>query len=93
MFPKAYRGSAFVALHGSWNRAQRTGYKVIAVPFRNGRPTGGYDDFVVGWLPDENSRSVWGRPVGLLVLGDGSLLISEDGNETNWRVTYDPAKR
>jgi len=93
MFPKAYRGSAFVALHGSWNRAQRTGYKVIAVPFRNGRPTGGYDDFVVGWLPDENSRSVWGRPVGLLVLGDGSLLISEDGNETIWRVTYDPAKR
>ncbi len=88
MFPKSYRGSALVALHGSWNRAKRTGYKVIAIPFANGRATGGYDDFVAGWLPDEGSGRVWGRPVGLVVLGDGSLLISEDGNGTIWRVTY-----
>ena len=79
MFPPEYRGSAFVALHGSWNRSQRTGYKVIRVPFRDGKPAGGYDDFVTGWMTDPGSNSVWGRPVGLLVLSDGSLLISDDG--------------
>jgi glucose/arabinose dehydrogenase len=88
MFPAEYRGRAFVALHGSWNRARRTGYKVISIPFRNGKPTGGYDDFVAGWMPDETNRTVWGRPVGLLVLADGSLLISDDGGEKIWRVTY-----
>ena len=88
MFPAAYRGRAFVALHGSWNRAKRTGYKIISIPFRNGHPTGGYDDFVAGWMTDETSRTVWGRPVGLLVLGDGSLLISDDGAGKIWRVTY-----
>jgi len=88
MFPPAYRGRAFVALHGSWNRAHRTGYKVISIPMTNGKPTGGYDDFVAGWMPSETQRAVWGRPVGLLVLGDGSLLISDDGGEKIWRVTY-----
>jgi glucose/arabinose dehydrogenase len=88
MFPAAYRGDAFVALHGSWNRSKRTGYKVIRIPFENGQPTGGYDDFVVGWSTDENSRNVWGRPVGLLVLPDGSLLISDDGSGRIFRVTY-----
>jgi glucose/arabinose dehydrogenase len=88
MFPPEYRGRAFVALHGSWNREPRTGYKVISIPFKNGKPTGGYDDFVDGWMPDETNRTVWGRPVGLLVLADGSLLISDDGGEKIWRVTY-----
>jgi len=88
MFPPQYRGRAFVALHGSWNRANRTGYKVISIPMSGGKPTGGYDDFVAGWMPSETQRSVWGRPVGLLVLGDGSLLISDDGGEKIWRVTY-----
>jgi glucose/arabinose dehydrogenase len=88
MFPAEYRGRAFVALHGSWNREPRTGYKVISIPFKNGKPTGGYDDFVAGWMPDETNRTVWGRPVGLLVLADGSLLISDDGGEKIWRVTY-----
>jgi glucose/arabinose dehydrogenase len=88
MFPADYRGGAIVALHGSWNRSLRTGYKIIRVPFRNGRPRGGYDDFVTGWMTDERSRNVWGRPVGLLVLGDGSLLISDDGAGKIWRVTY-----
>ncbi len=88
MFPPEYRGRAFVALHGSWNRSRRTGYKIISIPFKNGRPTGGYDDFVAGWMTDETSRNVWGRPVGLLVLGDGSLLISDDGAGKIWRVTY-----
>ena len=88
MFPAEYRGSAFVALHGSWNRAKRTGYKVIRIPFRNGRPTGGYDDFLAGWMTDDSSRSVWGRPVGLLQLADGSLLVSDDGGGKIWRVSY-----
>jgi glucose/arabinose dehydrogenase len=88
MFPPQYRGAAFVGLHGSWNRTLRTGYKIISVPFKNGRPAGGYDDFVIGWSPDERSRKVWGRPACLLVLADGSLLISDDGAGRIWRVTF-----
>jgi len=87
MFPQQYRGNAFVALHGSWNRSTLTGYKVVSVPFRNGRPAGGYDDFVSGWIADPRGK-VWGRPVGLLVMRDGSLLISDDGTNLIWRVTY-----
>jgi glucose/arabinose dehydrogenase len=88
MFPPSYRGSLFVALHGSWNRSLRTGYKIICVPMKNGRPTGGYDDFLTGWMTSETSRDVWGRPVCLLVLKDGSLLVSDDGAGKIWRVTY-----
>ena len=88
MFPAQYHGAAFIGLHGSWNRTLRTGYKIISIPFKNGKPAGGYDDFVVGWSPDERGRQVWGRPACLLVLGDGSLLISDDGAGKIWRVTY-----
>ena len=88
MFPSEYRGDAFVALHGSWNRTKRTGYKVIRVRFKNGKPVGGYDDFVIGWMLGETSNEVWGRPVGLLVLKDGSMLITDDGANKIWRVTY-----
>lgn len=88
MFPVRYRGGAFVALHGSWNRSTRTGYKVVHVPFRGGVPSGGYDDFMVGWSPDPSSRRVAGRPVGLLVLQDGSLLVADDGADVIYRVTY-----
>lgn len=88
MFPQQYRGGAFVTLHGSWNRTLRTGYKVVHLPFRNGKPAGGYDDFLVGWAPDPKERTVWGRPAGLLVLPDGSLLVSDDGAGVIWRVTY-----
>jgi glucose/arabinose dehydrogenase len=88
MFPADYRGSAFVALHGSWNRTKRTGYKIIRIPFKDGHPAGGYDDFVAGWMTDENSKRVWGRPACLLVLADGSLLISDDGAGKIWRVSY-----
>jgi glucose/arabinose dehydrogenase len=55
---------------------------------KNGKPVGGYEDFLTGWLPDENSRDVWGRPVGLLVNSDGSLLICDDGANKIWRVSY-----
>jgi glucose/arabinose dehydrogenase len=89
MFPGDYNGDAFVALHGSWNRSKRTGYKVVRVPMQDGQPLGGYDDFIVGWSPNESSANVWGRPVGLLVLEDGSLLVSDDGARTIWRVTYE----
>jgi glucose/arabinose dehydrogenase len=88
MFPAYYRNGLFVAMHGSWNRTQRTGYKVVFVPFRDGKPSTGYDDFVVGWAPDAASTFVWGRPVGLLVMRDGSLLVSDDGAGVIWRVSY-----
>jgi glucose/arabinose dehydrogenase len=93
MFPAEYRNDAFVALHGSWNRAKRTGYKIIRIRFRNGKPVGGYDDFITGWMMGEDSREVWGRPVGLLVLRDGSMLITDDAANKIWRVSYSaPAK-
>jgi glucose/arabinose dehydrogenase len=92
MFPKEFQGDAFVTLRGSWNRSKRTGYKIVRVKFKNGKPVGGYDDFVTGWMTDPLSKSVWGRPVGLCELQDGSLLMSEDGNHTLWRITYSGGK-
>ena len=89
MFPKEYQGDAFVAFHGSWNRQKLSGYRVVRIPFENGKLEGNkYEDFVSGWLPDENSNEVWGRPVGLLVNSDGSLLITDDGARKIWRVSY-----
>ncbi|SDU15755.1 hypothetical protein SAMN05444156_2306 [Verrucomicrobium sp. GAS474] len=85
-FPAAYRGDAFAALHGSWNRSSRTGYKVVRVRLNHGVPTGEYDDFLTGFVVDE--KSVWGRPVGVAVARDGALLVTEDGNGTLWRVSY-----
>lgn len=89
MFPKEYNGDAFVALHGSWNRAKLSGYKIVRVRFKNGKLVkNAFEDFITGWLPDENSRDVWGRPVGLQVLPDGSMLITDDGANKIWRVSY-----
>jgi hypothetical protein len=85
-FPAEYRGDAFVALHGSWNRATRTGYKVIRVRLDHGVATGEYDDFMTGFVVDD--QSVWGRPVGVTVAHDGALLVTEDGHGTIWRVAY-----
>ncbi|MCV4677728.1 sorbosone dehydrogenase family protein, partial [Escherichia coli] len=82
-------GDAFVAFHGSWNRHKLTGYKVVRIRFENGKLAGNrYEDFVWGWLPNEDSNEVWGRPVGLLVARDGSLLIADDGAKKIWRVSY-----
>ena len=92
MFPADSQGDAFVALHGSWNRTSRTGYKIIRIKFKNGKPVGGYDDFVTGWMLGEDKPEVWGRPVGLLVLKDGSMLITDDGGNKVWRVTYSKPK-
>jgi glucose/arabinose dehydrogenase len=85
-FPADYKGSAFVTLHGSWNRAKRTGYKVVRLPFENGKPTGEYEDFMTGFVSSDTD--VWGRPVGVAVAKDGSLLVSDDGSGTIWRVTF-----
>lgn len=85
-FPAAYRGSIFAAEHGSWNRSKRTGYKIIRGIMKDGVPTGEYEDFVTGFVIDD--ASVWGRPVGVAQLKDGSLVFSDDGNSTLWRVTY-----
>ena len=85
-FPAEYRGDAFVASHGSWNRSSRTGYKVMRVRLEHGVPTGAYEDFLTGFVV--NNRSVWGRPVGVAVAHDGALLVTEDGNGTVWRVSY-----
>lgn len=84
MFPE-FRGDGFAAEHGSWNRASRTGYKVIRIPAKDGVPSGEYEDFVTGFVVDD--AKVWGRPVGVAVAHDGALLISEDGNGTIWRVS------
>jgi len=87
-FPDEYRGDMFLALHGSWNRAQRTGYEVVRVPLhQQGRASGEYQDFVTGFVTDDGK--VWGRPVGIAVAKDGSLLISDDGSGSIWRVSYE----
>ena len=87
-FPPEYKGDIFAAFHGSWNRMKRTGYKVVRVPFDHatGKPLGEYEDFATGFVTPDGK--VWARPVGITVAKDGSLLISEDGNGTIWRVSY-----
>jgi glucose/arabinose dehydrogenase len=85
-FPAEYQGDLFVALHGSWNRAVRTGYKLVRVKMRDGRATGEYEDFVTGFVAPNGD--VWGRPVALMVARDGSLWMSDDGSGTIWRIAY-----
>jgi glucose/arabinose dehydrogenase len=85
-FPVEWRGGAFAAEHGSWNRARRTGYKVIFVPVKDGAATGEYVDFMTGFVANE--REVWGRPTSVAVAKDGALLVSDDGGNCVWRVSY-----
>ncbi len=85
-FPAEYRNDLFVALHGSWNRSLRTGYKLIRVQMKDGRPTGAYEDFMTGFVTGDGQ--VWGRPVGVAVAADGGLLMSDDGSGTVWRIAY-----
>jgi glucose/arabinose dehydrogenase len=85
-FPSKYKQCAFASLHGSWNRGKRTGPKVIAVPLQDGVPTGEYEDFMTGFVV--NDEAVWARPVGVAVAHDGSLFVSEDANGTVWRVAF-----
>jgi glucose/arabinose dehydrogenase/cytochrome c2 len=85
-FPKKYDGDGFVAMHGSWNRAFRTGHKIVRVRMKNGVPTGKYEDFMVGFITDEGDA--WGRPAGTVVAADGSLLVSEDAGNIIYRIAY-----
>ncbi len=85
-FPKEYRLDGFAAEHGSWNRERRTGYKVVRIPLRDGKATGEYEDFLVGFVTP--SGDVWGRPVGVTVGKDGSLFVTDDGSGTVWQVAY-----
>jgi glucose/arabinose dehydrogenase len=89
-FPAQFHGWAFAAEHGSWNREPRGGYEVVALPVENNKATGEFEDFLTGFvLPD---GKVWGRPVGVAVAKDGSLLVSDDGSNTIWRVSYTGVK-
>ena len=86
-FPQSYAGDIFAAEHGSWNREKRTGYEVIRIPMHNGKAEGSYEDFLTGFVVDDNS--VWGRPVGVTVAKDGSMLVTDDGSRSVWRITYE----
>lgn len=87
-FPAEYQGGAFIALHGSWNRAKRVGYSVAFLPFKNGKPSGEVKEFMTGWLISPDSREVWGRPVAVFQLPDGSILVTDDGGKKIWRIHY-----
>ena len=88
-FPPTFKGSVFVALKGSWNRSEPTGYKVVRVPFKDGRPEGSYENFATGfWASGEARAEVWGRPAALAVAKDGSLLVADDTGGTIWRISY-----
>jgi glucose/arabinose dehydrogenase len=86
-FPPEYKGDIFAAEHGSWNRAARVGYELIRIPLhQSGKASGEYEDFMTGFVID--SGRVWGRPVGVTVAPDGSLLVTDDGSKAIWRITY-----
>jgi glucose/arabinose dehydrogenase len=87
-FPAEYQGGSFIALHGSWNRSKRVGYEVAFVPFKDGKPSGPVREFLTGWRISPESRDVWGRPVAIMQLPDGSILVSDDGGHKIWRITY-----
>ena len=90
-FPAEYEGDIFASEHGSWNRSVRAGYEVIRVPLhQSGKASGEYEDFITGFVLDDGT--VWGRPVGITVASDGSLLVSDDGSNSVWRVSYTGSK-
>jgi glucose/arabinose dehydrogenase len=85
-FPKQFHGDIFAAEHGSWNKSIRAGYEVIRVPLNDGRSDGVYGDFLTGFVTDDGN--VWGRPVGVATAPDGSLMVSDDGSKSIWRISY-----
>src|SRR5262245_59609163 len=93
-FPAEFLGSAFVVLKGSWNRSEPTGYKVVRVPFKDGRPVGSYENFMTGfWVSGRRRAEVWGRPAAIALAKDGALLVADDVAGTIWRVTYTGPQR
>jgi len=88
-FPPEYRGGAFLAYHGSWNRSKRVGQEIAFLPFKNGKPAADQPrHFLTGWMLAPDKREVWGRPVALLQMADGSVLVSDDGGNKIWRISY-----
>jgi glucose/arabinose dehydrogenase len=87
-FPKHYQGGAFLAFHGSWNRSKRVGQAIAFLPFKNGKPSGPLEEFLSGWMLGPDKQEVWGRPTGILQMTDGSLLVSEDGNNKIYHISY-----
>jgi len=86
-FPAHYRNGAFIGQHGSWNSSKLVGYKVAFVPFVNGKPTGKVEDFLTGFIKNLDKKEVHGRPVGVAVAKDGSLLVADDSGNKIWRVS------
>lgn len=86
-FPARYQGGAFIGMHGSWNRSKMVGYKVAFVRFENGKPAGPIEDILTGFIADESKFEAYGRPVGVTVWTDGSLLVADDSGNKIWRVT------
>ncbi|MCV2483908.1 sorbosone dehydrogenase family protein [Flavobacterium sp. SH_e] len=86
-FPSKYKNGAFVGQHGSWNRSKISGYKVLFVPFKDGKPSGKPEDFLTGFISDNDKAEVYGRPVAVTVTNDGSLLVNDDSSNTIWKVT------
>jgi glucose/arabinose dehydrogenase len=88
-FPAEYHGGAFLAFHGSWNRSKRVGQEIAFLPFKNGKPAADQPrHFLTGWMLAPDKREVWGRPVALLQMADGSVLVSDDGGNKIWRISY-----
>ncbi|MBC7743531.1 MAG: sorbosone dehydrogenase family protein [Flavobacterium sp.] len=88
-FPQKYQNGAFIGQHGSWNRSEISGYKVVFVPFKGGKPSGKPEDFLTGFVSDKRNEEVFGRPVGITILPDGSMLVADDASHIIWRVSVD----
>jgi glucose/arabinose dehydrogenase len=86
MFPAEYQGDLFAAEHGSWNRAVRSGYEIVRVPLDKGHPSGVYEDFITGFVTPQGQA--WGRPVGVAVVKDGALYVTDDAGKVIWRISY-----
>lgn len=87
-FPKTYQNGMFIAQHGSWNRSELSGYKIVFIPFKDGKPIGPPQDFLTGFIANAKKSIVYGRPVCVAVLPDGTLLVSDDAAKTIWSVRY-----
>ncbi|KQK25272.1 L-sorbosone dehydrogenase [Chryseobacterium aquaticum] len=91
-FPEKYKNGAFIGQHGSWNRSSIVGYQVAFVPFKNGKASGSYEPFLTGFIADKEKGDVYGRPVGVLQIADGSLLVADDVSGIVWRVSHNKNK-